>query len=303
MNRNVLIVLAGGFLIAVLVALLVQASLSGGKKEAPVIKAEEPKVKIVVAAAPLKIGDKLSEENVKWLEWPKSASFPGAVIQEDDKKPTEMISGRLRRALKEGEPVVESALVSETQGNFLAASLGPGMRAFSINVKAATMVGGFVGPGDYVDILLTYRQKINYEGEDNPAIDNMIEMYIDDMATETILQNVKVLAVDQSAFRDEEEDGKVKVGKTVTLEVDYKGAEVLALASEFGDLSLTLRRLGDESIVMERPPVTTDARITNIYDEVLREITQASGQDYTGQNSKVVRIYRGEAVEEISVRP
>ncbi|MCB9990820.1 MAG: Flp pilus assembly protein CpaB [Rhodospirillales bacterium] len=302
MNRNVMIVLAGGFLIAVLVALLVQASLSGGKSAEPVAVAEVPKVQIVVAAKDLSIGTELSDENMKWQDWPKDAVFPGAVAREDDKQVSEMISGRLRRVIKAGEPIVESALVPETEGNFLAASLAPDMRAFAIDVKAATAVGGFVGPGDYVDVLLTYRQNIRYRGENSDAVQNMIEMNIDDMATETILQNVKVLAVDQTAMRDEEEGG-VKVGKTVTLEVNYQGAEVLALATKYGDLSLALRRLGDEKIITEKPPVTTDARLTNIYDEVMKEISQTSGQDYSGQSSKVVRIYRGGGVEEISVRP
>ncbi len=296
MNRNVMIVLAGGFLIAVLVALLVQASLSGGKEE-PVVLKEEPKVQIIVASKNLKIGAELSDENMKWQEWPKNAVFPGAVLRKGDKKPSETLDGRLLRDIKEGEPVVKSALVPETQGNFLAASLGEGMRAFAISVNASSMVGGFVGPGDYVDILMTYKQTIRYNGPENVEITNMIEKNINKLATETILENVKVMAVDQTASRSDD-DEKIKVGKTVTLEVDYKGVEVLALASKMGELSLSLRRLGDDGILTERPPVTTDARVTNISDEVYDEMTKI-----TGQAAKIVRIYRGDVVEDISVSP
>lgn len=299
MNKNVLIVLAGGFLIAVLVALLVQASLSGAKKEAPVVASEEPKVQIIVASKDIKIGTDLTEEHLKWQEWPKAAVFPGAIVKEDDKKPNEAVTGKVIRDVRAGEPITLSALVPETAANLLAATLDKGKRAVAINVNASGMVGGFVGPGDYVDILLTYRRAVNYEGPENPEIETMIERNLDSLATETILQNIKVLAVDQSAARDEE--GGVKVGKTVTLEVDYGSAEVLAVAMQMGTLSLSLRSLGDESVLVEKPPVTTDARITKIYDELFSEVSKM--QDNSGQNRKIVRIYRGDVVQDIPVSP
>lgn len=298
MNRNVMIVLAGGFLIAVLVALLVQASLSGGQKEQPAFQ-EEPKVEIIVAAVDMKIGAELTDENMKWQSWPKSAVFPGAVVREEKKIPSEMLAGRLLREIKAGEPLAASALVPDTAGNFLAATLDVGMRAFAVDVNASSMVGGFVGPGDFVDVILTYKRKIRYEGPENPEIDVMIEKTIDNLATETVLENVRVLAVDQTAMRGGEEE-KIKVGKTVTLEVDYKEAEVLALASKMGDLSLALRRLGDETTVAVKPPVTTDARVTSIYDEVYENLLKL--EDNTGNNAKTVRIYRGDVVEDVSAR-
>lgn len=300
MNRNVMIVLAGGFLIAVLVALLVQASLSGGKREtAPaMVVAEEPKVKIVVAKQDLKTGAELTDANMMWQDWPKNAVFPGVFVREGSKKPSEMVSGRLRRDVKTGEPIVESALVAT---NLMAARIGEGMRAFAIEVKASTMVGGFVGPGDYVDVILTYRPSIKYNGPNKAQVSSMIDKHVDNLASETILQNIKVLGVDQASARDEEKG--TKVGKTVTLEVDYKSAEILALASRFGSLSLVLRRLGDEMIITEKLPITTDARITNIYDEVFQEIGKAETEDYSGHVSKIVRIYRGDIVENITVSP
>jgi pilus assembly protein CpaB len=231
----------------------------------------------------------------------------------EDKKTTEILEGRLSRNVQKGEPILKSALISETRGNFVAATLGKGMRAVAINVKAANMVGGFATPGDYVDVILTYKKSIKYEGPDNPDIENMIERNLDSYATETVLQNVKVLAVDQSTSmvgggggsggegekKKKDKDGKVKVGKTVTLEVDIKGAEVLALSSRMGDLSLALRGIGDDRIITEKVPVTTDARITNIFDEVLEEIRKT--QVNSGQVSQIVRIYRGEKVEDLPV--
>lgn len=304
MNRNVMIVLAGGFLIAVLVALLVQASLSGGKKEEPVVLKEEPKVQILVASKDLKVGAELSDKNMKWQDWPKNAVFPGAVEREDDKKPSESLIGRLRQNVSEGQPITDAVLVN-AQGNFLAANLREGMRAVSVSITAPGIVSGFVGPGDYVDILLTYRRSLSYPSMAGPEVDETIQENVNNLATETIMQNVKVLAVDQSAGQDDE--GGAKVGKTVTLEVDYAGAETLAIAAQMGTLNLALRRLGDEKVVVgaEKPPVTTDARITNLYGDVLNLIVDppAEGENSTGKKSRFVRIYRGDEVEQLSVSP
>lgn len=297
MNRNLIIVLAGGFLIAILVAMLVQAGLNSNK-ETPVTVKEEPRVQIIVASKTLSIGAELSDENMKWQDWPENAVFPGAVVKKDaDSKPSDLVQGRVRRNLAEGEPVVEAALVKNNNGSFLAAALAEGKRAVAIKVDAQSTAGGFIGPGDYADIILTYRQNIRYEGDDNPAIDDMIELNIDKLATETILQNVKILAVDQATKRDEEKGPRV--GKTVTLEVDMRQAEILALANEVGDLSLSLRRLGDDKFYERSYPVTTDERVTSIRDEIYKEAYQL--ENTTGQNANIVRIYNGYVMEQVSV--
>lgn len=297
MNRNVLIVLAGGFLIAVLVALLVQATLSGGEKEEEVVVKEEPKVQIIVAAAPLSRGDTLNEENIKWQDWPKSAVFEGAVVREGDLSPLDMLSGRLRRDVAKGEPVMNTAVFPE-DSNLLSVNLEPGLRAFSIDVKASDMVAGFVGPGDHVDIMLTYRETVSYNGPRNPMIDAVLQNTVDSLATETIMENVKVLAVDQAAARGE---GAARIGKTVTLEVDRKGAEVLALADEIGDLSLALRGVGDDRILGRSKYITTDERVVNLFEEVQTMLMKM--QNAPSQKPKIVRIYSGGSVEELAVQP
>lgn len=297
MNKNLVIVMVGGFLIAILVALIVQAGLKDNKKAAVQIK-EEPRVSIVVAAKALPVGTKLDETNIKWQEWPKNAVFPGAVVKEGDKKPVEMVSGRLKRALAEGEPVLPSALVKEDAGNFLAATLGDGMRAVAVDVTAVKSAGGFISPGDYVDIILTYKESIKYKGgEDFPQIGNMVTLNLGKSAAETILQNVKVLAVDQAPKRDEE--AGVKVGKTVTLEVDLRGAEILALSRSMGDLTLALRRLGDNKIYARNYPVISDSRLTNISDEIYDKIVKMENE--ASQDQDIVRIYKGNSVDQTPV--
>ena len=299
MNRNVMIVLAGGFLIAVLVALLVQASLSGGKKkQAPTEVKEEPKVEIIVAVKSLGVGAELNDSNMKWQSWPKNAVFPGAVVRKEGQKVSEALTGRLRRAVSEGEPIIASALVPSDQPNFLAASLQPGMRAVSVDVSTSSIVSGFVGPGDYVDVILIYQERIRYEGE-NPEVAQYIENTIDSMATETIMKNIKVLAVDQTATRAA--DDKVKAGKTVTLEVDKRGSETLALASRMGEISLVLRGIGDDKVAGQAYPVITDARLMSIDDEVWQEMSKKENK--SSQNTNIVRIYKGGEMKEMAVSP
>jgi pilus assembly protein CpaB len=289
MNKNILIVLGGAVLVSVLVAVLVQMTL-GGNKQTEVV--QEAKVQVLVASKDLGIGRNLQDGDMRWQEWPKKSVFPGAVIREEDKKPEEALEGRLARNVAKGEPVMKNALLGQSRGNMVAASLEAGQRAVAISVDASSMVGGFIGPGDYVDIILTYKESIRSEDE-NPAVSKMIELNLDKLATETILQNIKVLAVDQMASRPEEEK-KIKVGKTVTIAVDSYDAERLTLAEKLGNLTLSLRGVGDDKIVEKSWPTVSDARLTNMGDEIYTEFDKLKKD--TGINPNIVRIYSGQNV-------
>ena len=309
MNRNLIIVLAGGFLIAVLVAVLVQASMGGKKKEKPV--AEVKNVQIIVATKNLSVGTELTNENMKWMDWPEAGLFEGAIVKKEGKKPVDMISGRLRRSLGAGEPVMKSALVSEGDGNFVAASLRDGMRAVGIDVKPAMIAGGLLKPGDYVDVIMTYKNKVTYGGPDpDSRISDMIELNLDKYATETILQNVRVIAVGEK-YKDDvaggDDTGKAKKAakkakiNTVALEVDLKGAEVLSLARQMGKLTLAMRKLGDDKFYEPQYSVITDERLTEITDDIYGRILDI--QKSTGQSGNVVRIYNGYQQEQVPVTP
>jgi len=293
MNKNIMIVLGGAVAVAMLVAILVQVSL-GGKKEQPVV--EEAKVEVLVAAKDLSIGHELRGGDLRWQSWPKGSVFAGAVIRKDGKKAEDALVGRLRRDVSEGEPVLRTALLAESKGNFVAASLEPGMRAVAVKVSAETMVGGFIGPGDHVDVILVYKENITSIDED-PRVQVLIDQHISKVATETILQNVMVLAVDQTATRPEED--KIRVGKTVTLAVDGPSAEKLALAAEMGDIVLALRGIGDDTVTNEATkwPVITDARMTNIYDEI--QVEYEKFKNDSGLNTNIVRLYNGGQVQAV----
>ena len=285
MNKNVMIVLAGGFFVAILVAVLVNASLNGSESAAPT--GEPTETEILVAAKDLRIGKDVGSGDVEWQAWPDDAMFSGAIKRADEEEKAEdAVKGRLNVSLTEGQPMLRGYLVEEESNNFMAATLGQGMRAVGVSVKAETMAGGFIGPGDYVDVLLTYKVKVR--DRDNAQVAATIESF----ATETLLERVRVLAVDQKSTRDED---KAKVARTVTLEVDAAGAEKLALASEMGDITLALRSLGDDKYVADQN-VTTDVKVSRIMQKLSKM------QNSSGGASGIVRVYNGEEVVNVPVR-
>lgn len=300
MNKNVLIAFGGATLIAIVVAMLLSAMLKGGKEEKQAAVQEVPKTQIMVALKPIEVGNLLTEANVKWKTWPVDALFPGTVERLDKKKPLEVLSGRAIRPIAIDEPILKSAIVSD-DGGFLAAALEPGYRAVAVSVGASTMAGGFINPGDFVDVILTYRVSISANSPDEFVQGKMQEVIAENVnryATETILKNIKVLGVDQRATKGEETGAKV--GKTITLQVDERQAEIMALGKQMGDISLALRPLGDDTITDPTGPVVSDVRIIRMNREIAAEmkalIESAGGQQHN------VRIYNGGDVQNLPTR-
>lgn len=300
MNKNVLIAFGGAALIAVLVAALMSAMLKGGKKEDGAGQAT-PRIQIMVAAQDIGVGETLTETNVKWKSWPQDAAFPGTIQRKgNNEKLGDAAKGRTIRSIAMDEPVLKSAMVSE-EGGLLAAQLAPGMRAVAIKTTPNSMVAGFINPGDFVDVVLTYDINVEADSADKALaaeISRMIALNLDKRAAETVLKNVKVLGIDQSAAVDEK--APAKVGKTVTLEVDQHGAEILALAAKMGDLTLSLRPLGDNEIVVDDSPTVSDARLVQINKELFEKIN--SLEESSGARRRNVRIYSGENVTNMPVR-
>lgn len=299
MNKNVLIALGGATLIALLVAMLMSALLGGGEKESKDTAVATPRVQIAVASSNIGAGQLLTDENVKWKSWPEDAVFPGVVVKKGDEKVTEAISGRLIRPVQMDEPIPDSAVVSDEAG-FMAARLEEGKRAIAVKVSAQSMAGGFINPGDYVDVILTYRLNVSARSNDpvlQQEMTNVIDRNIDRYVSETVLQNVKVLGVDQKSFKDDE--NAAKVGKTATLEVDQRGAEILALVSQMGDITLSLRPLGDEKPIPEQETVS-DARLTKMKKEIYGELDEVVKT--SGAQRHNVRIYNGGTVTNLPTR-
>ena len=143
----------------------------------------------------------------------------------------ELEGARARALLVEGEPVLDKKIVKKGDSGFLAAILPKGMRAVAVEVSVRTGAGGFILPNDRVDVLLT--RKIGSDDERRSM-------------TETLLSNVRVLAMDQTFKIDKEgeqvADAKIK---TATLELEPAHAEILTLMEATGSLTLVLRSLAD----------------------------------------------------------
>lgn len=276
-------------LVAVLVAMIVQANFAPKKVEAPV-----PSTEILVAAKALSAGESLNAENTRWQVWPESGLFAGAILKsaETDLEKPSFYDAPLRRGVEAGEPISRQALIADVKGagNFLAAELGPGMRAMSVAVKAATGVAGFIVPGDRVDVILAYAPRMTGEGRD------LSSSIVARDATQTVLSNVRVLGVDQRSGKGPSGE-EIKVAKTVTLEVTKEQAETLVLATQMGDISLALRRLGEKDDPNEAPtPLTTDMNTS----EVMLKVNDALRKSKTISNT--VRVYSGGAVQNVPVR-
>ncbi len=283
MNKNVLIVLAGGFVVAILVAVLVQASLGGKKKTT---SDTAPKTQVLVAAKDLAVGKTLAEGDLKWQTWPVGTAFVGAIVREGEQKADDALKGRLIQKVNAGQPVLNSYIFKEGRGNVVAATLEKGMRAVAIPVKADTMAGGFVIPGDRVDVIMTY--KVSAGRGDETA---QTEAFVRSQASETILENIRVLAVDQETTRENE---NAKVARTVTLAVSREAAEKLSLASEMGSLTLALRALGDDEAHSDSA-VTTDVTVSRTIQN-LNKIKEEEA------SAKPIRIYNGANIREIQPR-
>ncbi|MDP2116605.1 MAG: Flp pilus assembly protein CpaB, partial [Brevundimonas sp.] len=138
----------------------------------------------------------------------------------------------VREPILAGEPIVGRKIVRAGDSGYMAAYLEPGMRAMAIRVTVETAAGGFILPGDRVDVLLT-----------REATPNNMGVMEGDRSSSTVMQNIKVLAIDQSTRAGDDE--QAVVGATATLEIGPRDAEALALAKSQGELSLILRSYAD----------------------------------------------------------
>jgi pilus assembly protein CpaB len=206
-----------------------------GDKSAP---APEPVVKfetvdVLVANTDLNAGTVLKPDEMRWQMWP-AASAGASVIRKNDRPDAiEQLTGYIvRSSFTSGEPLQESRLVKANAAGYLSAILPGGMRAVATEINAETSAGGFVIPGDHVDVILTQRDR-------EAGRRNGVETF----SSETIINNVRVLAIDQTI---EDKNGqKVVIGKTATLELSPRQAETLMLGKQAGTLSLALRSVVD----------------------------------------------------------
>lgn len=204
--------------------------------------------KVLVAQRALPVGTIITADSMNFQAWPKDM-VQDVYFVEGEADMQKLLGTVVRNPVTAGEPLTKGNLVAPGDRGFLAAALGPGMRAVTIPVSARTGVAGFVFPGDHIDLMLTQTVKGGGEG-----------MAL--KASETILKNLRVLATDQST-EQEMVEGKTRVRtfSTVTLEVTPKIAEKVAVAQTIGTISLSLRSIADNSAELEQAIASGDVKI------------------------------------------
>src|SRR6187200_640093 len=242
MDRKKLVLLIGALIVAIGTALAARSMFAGAATptvEAATAAAPEPEgPKVLVAKRALPVGTIITADAIGYQLWPKEM-VQDAYFIDGEADMSRLLGTVVRNPITAGEPVTQGSLVSPGDRGFLAAALSPGMRAITVPVSAKTGVGGFVFPGDRVDMLLTQ----TVEGEDSSL-----------KATETILRNLRVLATDQSTETTTTPDGKtvVRAFRTVTVEVTPRIAEKISVAQTIGTLSFSLRSIADNQSDLER---------------------------------------------------
>jgi len=248
MDKKKLVLLVAALLVAMGTAFVARSLLAGGaapQAEAVPVAPKGPKV--LVAQRALPTGTIITADAISYQDWPQEL-VKDAYFIDGKTDMTKLLGTVVRFPVTAGQPLTQGALVAPGDRGFLAAALGPGMRAITVPVSAKTGVGGFVFPGDRVDLVLT--QEVQSAGAAQLK------------TSETILRNIRVLATDQST-ETETVDGKtvVKAFRTVTLEVTPRIAEKVSVAETIGELSLTLRPLSDNQADFERVLASGEVKV------------------------------------------
>jgi pilus assembly protein CpaB len=238
----------------------VAAYLASGSDTSKSVTAEQvpqlPTVDVLVAKSDIGLGQAVGPNEVQWQAWPAATASNNFIRRNDRPDATTQIAGSIARSpFIAGEPIREPKLVKTNGSGFMAAVLPGGMRAVSTEISPETGAGGFILPNDRVDVILSKRER-NTTGTDV-------------VTSEIIMNNIRVLAIDQAP---RERDGQnTVIGKTATLELKPAQAEMLARARQTGTLSLALRSLVDANGTT-RSDEAGDAVVVTVFRGEEREI-------------------------------
>ena len=251
MDVKKIVLLIGALVIAGATAMMAKSMFSGAPAPEAVARPVVPAgPEVLVATRHLPVGTIIDAEAFRYQVWPEGLVQPAYYIRgERGINPQDLVGTVVRNEITAGQPVTQGALVRPGERGFLAAALGPGMRAVTVGVSPTSGVAGFVFPGDRVDIVLT--TEVQGGGDGEPL-----------RVSETILRNVRVLATDQRiTARDAEGNQVAQSVSTVTLEATPRMAERIAVAQTIGQLSLSLRSLADNTAELERAIASGEVQV------------------------------------------
>ena len=250
MNVKKLALLVGALVIAVVTAVMAKNMFAGAGAQSAQAAPVPVGPKVLVAKKALPVGTIIDAESLGYQPWPKDLVQNAYYTEGSPEGDAKTLLGTVvRNPITAGQPVTRGSLVGPQDRGFLAAALGPGMRAITVPVNVTGSVAGFVFPGDHVDMVLTQEVK---GGGDGPAL----------KVSETIVRNVRVLATDQRTTNvDAEGKIKVKTFSNVTIEVTPRIAEKITVAQTIGNLSLSLRSIADNTAELERAVASGEVKV------------------------------------------
>ncbi len=316
------VLLAGALIIAVAAALMARSMFTGGEAPAPqataaaVPQQQLDGPQVLVATKALPVGTIIEADSFRFQPWPKDLIETAYYLQ-GKADPQALQGAVVRNSITAGQPVTQGALIKPGERGFLAAALGPGMRAVTVPVTQQSAVAGFIFPGDRVDVLMT--QTVTGEDTTNPL-----------RVTETIVRNLRVLATDQRTNAlDDAGKPDVRLFTNVTLEVTPRIAEKIAVSQQMGQISLTLRALADTKQDLDAAIANGNVALPNSNDPAAekRALTSIASRPEDGrfgyatggdvsrfarrsapprkvlpQVGALVRVARGTAVEQVEIR-
>ncbi|QRM53781.1 Flp pilus assembly protein CpaB [Sinorhizobium sp. BG8] len=187
----------------------------------------DPSIKVLTAKESLPIGSRLNDDTLQWSPWPKSAVVEGVITADDRPDAIEKLNGAIvRMPIFNGEPIRQEK-IADANSKIMSSLLPSGKRAVATEISVATGAGGFILPNDRVDVIMVRR-------DTNGTF-----------LTENVLNNVRVLAIDQQ-IKEAEDGSKTVLGTTATLELTPDQAKVITVAQQVADrLTLALRSVAD----------------------------------------------------------
>jgi pilus assembly protein CpaB len=234
---------------------------------------------VLVADSALPAGTFVKPQHLRWQRWPTD-DVPESYVLKGVRSDEEMIGAVVRKRIAAGEPIIDGAVVKPGERGFLAAVLEPGMRAVSLPITPTSANSGLIFPGDRVDLILT--QSL-VESEEEGSIRRV---------SETVLNNIRIIAMGVDTSDDPREGEANEKAKTATLEVTPRQAEEVALLTELGKLSLSLR-----SLAVTTPEVTAlpeGAQLT--WDRDVSRVLRS------GRLSSRLLVLRGSDAQDVSVK-
>lgn len=272
MPARSILILALGLLIALGTAFSLKSRLSTESQGAA-------STQVLVAAADIPAGSFVrADYHLAMADWPAN-NITDAMFTSATSTAADFEGAVSRRAIRKGEPITTGTLVKSNEGGFMSAVLDAGKRAVSISVDATSGNAGFIFPGDHVDLILTHQMDVTGGVE---------------RASETFIEDVRVLAVDQML---ENPENVAVLAKTVTLEVSPKQAEEINVAKDLGNISLSLRSLAKK----EDPVLDPNAPTT--FDDVLQSVAPSLPPQNVTRDTDVSKVIspRGSAASSVRV--